>query len=140
MFGSDAPYSHFVERCRSQEHALTLLLEHVLAYGKAAHVAVFRKHHADLAEFAGLCSLMLPNHSAVWDREWERWHFPSGASLTMRRLADEEDAYNYAGYIFTMLIFDAVSEWQPDYRPLHFMTSTLRSADDIPCRILTVGD
>jgi hypothetical protein len=136
----EAPYGYTVERCLSQKHALTLWLEHALFHGKAAHGAIFRRRFADLEGISELCGQMMPKYRSVWTPERRQWDFRNGSNLCLRGLENLEEAWNYAGNTFTMLIFDAAPEWQDDYLPLQYMTVTLRSAQDVPCRLLTVGE
>jgi predicted phage terminase large subunit-like protein len=111
-------------------------LQHQAMYGKEAKGVWFRR---SIPEIEGAQAEMLkvfPLVGAQYESAKRTWTFTTGATLKLRYLESDQDAYRYQGHEYTLLMYDDVGTW-PSPVPIDFLRGTLRSAAGVPCRMIS---
>jgi hypothetical protein len=72
---------------------------------------VFRKSYPELEELIVQSKEMYQKVGAIWKISDRTWTFPSGATLKMRHIDNEQDADLYQGHEYSWIGFDELGNW-----------------------------
>lgn len=112
-------------------------LIHAAEYGADARGIVFRRTYDELDEIQAIARKIFPLTGAVFHGNSylygsRVWVWPSGASLKLRYLDNDDDADHYQGHSYTWIGIDEAGNF-PSPTPIDLLRATLRSGAGVPC-------
>jgi hypothetical protein len=112
---------------------------HAFKYGEHVNGVLFRRTYPELEDLQTKANKMYPYLGAIWRAQARTWLFPSGASMKMRFLANEETANNYIGHEYTWMGFDQLDSW-PKQTTVDKLKANLRNPHGIKSRMVSTGN
>lgn len=103
-------------------------LVHIDRYAAAARVLVLRQSYPQLEQLEQRMEDLFPRFGGRPNRQRHTWRFPNGARLAARYLETEDDAREYQGHQYTLILPDELTEWAT-LRPIDKLRACLRSTD-----------
>jgi len=97
-------------------------------YGPGWTGIFFRRSYPELEEAIKQSKSMYTPLGAVWKVSERTWHFPSGATLKMRHLDNEQDADLYQGHEYPWIGWDELGNW-PNLTSYDRLKACLRTTD-----------
>ncbi len=119
-------------------------LLHADRYGAAARILVLRQSYPQLEQLEGRMDDLFPRFGAKPNRQRHTWRFRNGARLVARYLETEDDAREYQGHQYTLILPDELTEWT-SLRPIDKLRACLRSTDRLNgervlCQMVATGN
>ena len=105
---------------------------HAARYGEAAQGLMVRRTRASLDKTIRRARQIYPKDGAKWIRSRSCFEWPSGACLSFRHLANDNDAELYQGHDYTRVYVEELTQF-PKPEPVDKLKATLRSAEGAPC-------
>ena len=123
------------------EFLLVDFTRYIREWGRDYHGIIFRRTFPELEELITRSQQLYPAAfpGARYVEGKKTWFFPSGASLKMRFLENDNDVYHYTGHQYQYVAFDELTNWLSPF-PYIFMHSCARSAAGVPIRIRASGN
>ena len=112
---------------------------HAFKYGENVNGVLFRRTYPELEDLQAKANKMYPYLGATWRAQARTWLFPSGASMKMRFLANEETANHYIGHEYTWMGFDQLDSW-PKQTTIDKLKANLRNPHGIPSRMVSTAN
>jgi len=114
-------------------------LLHVDRYGAAARVLVLRRSYPQLQQLEQRMAELFPQFGARGNQQLHTWRFRNGALVKAGYLETEEDAREYLGHSYTLILPDELTEWA-SLRPIDKLRACLRSTAGVPCQMMATGN
>lgn len=108
-------------------------LVHSETYGAKARGLAVRRHLTELDELISTAQDILLPAGHVWHDSKKMFTSPSGATLRMRYLDNDQDALLYQGHQYTRVYIDELTHF-PNPSPIYKLFATLRSAAGVPAQ------
>lgn len=105
----------------------------VPTYKEAWRGVLFRKTYPELEELIARSRIIFPQTfpgAEYRERPANEWRFPGGATLKMRHVENDADAYSYIGHQYAWIGWDELSQ-RPSMGAYNMLKACLRSAADI---------
>lgn len=100
----------------------------VNVYGQYWRGIIFRKTYKELEELISRSKQIYSLMGAIWKAGDKIWIFPSGATLKMRSMDNEQDADQYQGHQYSWIGFDELPNWPTDVN-YNKLKACLRNGD-----------
>ena len=113
--------------------------KHAFEHGENVSGILFRRTYPELEDLQNKAHKIFPYLKAIWRVQARQWIFPSGASLKMRYLSNEDTANNYIGHEYTWMGFDQLDLW-PKQNTVDKLKANLRNPYGIPSRMVATGN
>ena len=113
--------------------------KHAFEHGENVSGILFRRTYPELEDLQNKAHKIFPYLKAIWRAQARQWIFPSGASLKMRYLSNEDTANNYIGHEYTWMGFDQLDLW-PKQNTVDKLKANLRNPYGIPSRMVATGN
>jgi hypothetical protein len=105
---------------------------HAARYGDAAQGLMVRRTRPSLDKTIRRARHIYPKDGAKWIQSRSCFEWPSGACLSFRHLANDNDAELYQGHDYTRVYVEELTNF-PQAAPVDKLKATLRSAEGVPC-------
>lgn len=126
-----------------KSYGLALLaLRHCEQHGERARVLYLRKTYAGLRDFELVCRELfgtIYGTAARYNAQEHIWRMPGGGYLELGQLDGHGDYPKYQGRSFSLLLIDEAGQYATP-EVLDLMRSNLRSAKDIPIRVVVAAN
>ena len=123
-----------------KSHGILLdFCKHAFEHGENVSGILFRRTYPELEDLQNKAHKIFPYLKAIWRAQARQWIFPSGASLKMRYLSNEDTANNYIGHEYTWMGFDQLDLW-PKQNTVDKLKANLRNPYGIPSRMVATGN
>ena len=123
-----------------KSHGILLdFCQHAIEHGEHVNGILFRRTYPELEDLQNKANKIFPFLNATWRAQARQWIFPSGASLKMRYLSNEDTANNYIGHEYTWMGFDQLDLW-PKQTTVDKLKANLRNPHGIPSRMVATGN
>jgi hypothetical protein len=113
--------------------------EHAGRYGPHANGALFRRTFRELEKVIKRAIEIYTLLGWKYHETKKLWTAPSGATLELHYLDNDQDASQYLGDAWTWLGFDELPNW-PFAEPIDKLTACLRSVHGVPCVKRSTGN
>jgi hypothetical protein len=95
---------------------------------------IFRRTFPQLQEVIDRCWQYYPKIGGEYRATEHRWHFPSGAKISLSHMQHADDKYNHQGRQYQFVGYDEVTQFLPEQ--YLYLISRVRSVNpDIPLRM-----
>jgi len=105
---------------------------HAARYGEAAQGLMVRRTRPSLDRTISRARKIYGKDGAKWIQSRACCEWPSGACLSFRHLANDNDAELYQGHDYTRVYVEELTNF-PNAAPVDKLKATLRSAEGVPC-------